>query len=294
MGEKMKYKIFADVSTDINLEGINEGAISFIPMEYSLGADMRTCSGPETRETLKLFYDGQRSGDLTKTSQITPFMYAEYVDEAMKEGFSVLYLCLSSGLSSTFQSALMAQEELKEKYPDLDFLPVDTLSATGGMGVLAERAIRNQENGMSLMDNYNDMLASAKRVKAWFLVQDLMYLKRGGRISGATAIVGTALNITPILRILKDGKLDTIQKKRGTKAAIKYLLEMFDKSFDGNMDDVVYVIDADCSEIGEQLEAELLAKYPNLKVKRNGLTPIIGAHTGPGMAAICHMGIEEV
>lgn len=290
----MKYKIFTDVSTDINLEGIEDGAISFIPMEYSLGSEMRKCTGPETRETLKLFYDGQRNGDFTKTSQISPYLYSEYLDEAFSQGYSVLYLCLSSGLSSTFQSALLAKEELKEKYPNQEFLPVDTLSATGGMGVLVERAIRNQANGMSLEENYNDMLAASKRVKAWFLVQDLMYLKRGGRISSATAIVGTALNITPILRILKDGKLDTIQKKRGTKMAVKYLLEMFDKSFDGNMEDIVYVVDADCEEIGEMLKTELLNKYPDLKVKRCGLTPIIGAHTGPGMAAICHMGIEEI
>lgn len=286
----MKYKIFTDVSADVDMANIPDGMLSFIPMEYSLGSDMRTCSQPENRDTLKLFYDGQRNGDLTKTSQISPFMYSEYLDKTFMDGYSVLYLCLSSGLSSTYQSALMAKDDLKEKYPNQDFCPVDSLAATGGMGVLVERAIRNQQAGMSLEENVKDITEASKRIRLWFMVPDLMYLKRGGRVSSATAIVGTALNITPILKVNEEGKLDTIMKKRGQKLAMKALIDLFDENFDGNMDDVVYVMDADVIETGDALAAELKEKYPNLTIRRSGLSPIIGAHTGPGMAAICHLG----
>lgn len=285
-----KYVICMDVSGDVNESYAKEHDLKFIPMQYSLGNEMRTCKGMEKPEILKAFYNGQRNGDLTKTSQISPYMYEEYLDEYMKQGYSVLYLCLSSGLSSTYNSACLAKEELKEKYPDLNFYPVDSLAATGGMGVLIERAIRNQENGMSLEENYKDVVAATKRIKHWFLVQDLMYLKRGGRVNAATAVVGSMLNIKPILKINEVGKLDTISKKRGNKAAVAALLEYFKENFDENLEDVIYVLDADDKKLSDLLEQEIKKLYPNATVRRNILCPIIGAHTGPGMAAICHMG----
>lgn len=284
-----KYIICADVSTDIDINVYKSSELAFVPMDYSMGEEMRTCTGPETRETLKKFYDGQRNGDLTKTSQITPYMYQEIFSKYMEQGYSVLYLCLSSGLSSTYQSSLMAKDALKEEYPDLDLYSVDSLAATGGMGVLAERAIRNLRNGMSIEDNSEDLKTAASRIKHWFMVKDLQYLKRGGRISSATAIIGSALNIIPILEINKEGKLDTIDKKRGIKMACSSLVSHFKESYDEDSGDVIYVIDADTAETGDMLESEIKALYPNAVVRRSGLSPIIGAHTGPNMAAICHI-----
>lgn len=285
-----KYLICMDVSGDVDTAVAEQYDLKFIPMEYSLGNEMRVCHGPESPEVLKLFYDGQRNGDLTKTSQISPYMYEEYLEPYFKDGYSVLYLCLSSGLSSTFQSACVAKENLKEKYPSQDFCPVDTLAATGGMGILAERAIRNQEAGMSIEENYENLVSASKRLKHWFLVQDLMYLKRGGRVGATTAAVGTVLNIKPILKIDEYGKLVTIAKKRGNKAAVLELVENFKKSYDENPEDVIYIIDADTKELGDLLEDEVKKLYPAAVVRRSTLCPIIGAHTGPGMAAICHLG----
>lgn len=286
----MKYLIFMDVSGDINIEAAGAQKLKFIPMEYSLGDEMRTCEGMENSDILKKFYDGQRNGDLTKTSQISPYLYEQYLEPYFEQGYSVLYLCLSSGLSSTFQSACMARTSLKEKYPQQDFYPVDSLSATGGMGVLAERALRNKNNGMELEENYEDLCQAAKHMKHWFMVQDLMYLKRGGRISAATAVVGSALNVKPILKIDENGKLETFAKKRGNKAAVKALLENFSSSYDEKSGDVIYIIDADAQDMGDYLEAEVKKLYSEAVVRRSMLSPIIGAHTGPGMAAICHMG----
>ncbi|MDE6047470.1 MAG: DegV family protein, partial [Anaeroplasmataceae bacterium] len=148
-----KYVILMDVSGDIEQASVDKWDLKFIPMQYSLGDEMRTSNGPEAEDVLKLFYDGQRNGDLTKTSQITPFQYEEYFEPYLKEGFSVLYLCLSSGLSSTYSAACLAKESLKEKYPDLDVYPIDTLAATGGMGVIAEIALKNREKGLSIEEN---------------------------------------------------------------------------------------------------------------------------------------------
>ena len=286
----MKYLIFTDVSTDIDLNFVEEGTLKFVPMEYSLGESMRECHGPENRDLLKQFYDGQRNGDLTRTSQISPYNYEEFLTPFFEEGYSALYLSLSSGLSSTFQSALVAKASLEEKFEGQFFMPVDSLAATGGMGVLTERALKNQKSGMSLMDNYEDLVAASHKIKHWFLVQDLMYLKRGGRVSATTAVVGTALNIVPILKIDEIGKLENFAKKRGTKLAANALIEYFKDTYDSSSDDVIYVIDADNPETGDYIKDDILKLYPDAKVRRTGLSPIIGAHTGPGMVAVCHIG----
>ena len=217
-------------------------------------------------------------------------MYEEFFSPYMEKGISVLYLALSSGLSSTYNSALMARENLKEKYPNAEFVPVDSLGGTGGIGVLAERALRNSQKGMTIAENRADLVNAAKKIKHWFLVQDLNYLKRGGRVSAATAFVGSALNIKPILKIDEEGKLITFAKKRGNSAAAAELMEKFKESYDQSGDDVIYVVDADDRELGDTLKAEVLKLYPNRIVRRCTLSPIIGAHTGPGMATICHMG----
>lgn len=287
----MKYLIFADASADIDKNFGDENDIHYIPMEYSLGDDMRTCKGVEPEEIMKAFYNGQRKGDFTKTSQISPYLYREYLEPYFKEGYSVLYLCLSSGLSSTYQSALLAKEELKEDYPDLDFYPIDTLAATGGMGVLAEHAVRNLKAGMTIEENYNDLVKCTANIRHWFMVEDLMYLKRGGRVSATTAVVGSALNIKPILKIDENGKLVTIAKKRGNKAAMGELVELFKNNYDESAkDDVISIVHADAAEGAEEIKNKLLEIYPGLTIRIGYLSPIIGAHTGPGMIAICHMG----
>lgn len=286
----MDYVIIMDVSGDIDKSFALENGLEFIPMEYSVGDEMRTCTGPEPVNKIQEFYNGQRGGDLTRTSQISPYMYESYLKPYFEEGKSVLYLCLSGGLSSTFNSACNAKEYFREKYPDLGFYPVDTLAATGGMGVLAERAIRNKAQGMTIEQNYKDLTEAVKNIYHWFVVEDLMYLKRGGRVSAATAFVGTALNIKPILIINKEGRLDTVNKKRGNKAACKCLLAEFSSRFDPTSGDVVYVIDADDEEKGSYLAAEIAKLYPRAVIRRSSLSPIIGAHTGPGMAAICFIG----
>ena len=200
------YIICMDASGDIIKEAASKNGIEFVPMEYSLGDEMRTSRGCESEELLKKFYDGQRNGDMTKTSQISPYMYEEYFRQFLKNGKSILYFCLSSGLSSTYQSSILAAENLKEEYPDVEVLPVDTLAATGGIGLLVEKAIENRTSGMDIHENFESVKALVPYLRHFFMVQDLMYLKRGGRVSAATAIVGSALNIKPILKIDENGK----------------------------------------------------------------------------------------
>ncbi len=285
-----KYVILMDVSGDFSSEMLKKWDLKFIPMEYSLGDEMRTSVGIEDALVMKKFYDGQRKGDLTKTSQITPYLYEQYFEPYLKDGYSILYLCLSSGLSSTYNAALLAKNNLKEKYPDLDVYPVDSLSATGGMGVLIEEALRNRENGMSLEENKNKIESLVPYVNCYFFVQDLMYLKRGGRISATSAVFASVLNIKPILKIDEVGKLTTIAKKHGNKAAIHNLFERFKAGFDESLSNVVYIANADCRELAEILEKNIKEEFPNVEIRIVTLSPIIAAHTGPGMLAVCYLG----
>lgn len=284
------YIICMDASGDIIKEKADENGIEFVPMEYSLGEAMRTSQGCESEELLKKFYDGQRNGDMTKTSQISPFMYEEYFKQFLKNGKSILYFCLSSGLSSTYQSSILAAENLKEEYPDAEVLPVDTLAATGGIGLLVEKAIENKKNGMDIHENLESVQALVPYLRHFFMVQDLMYLKRGGRVSAATAIVGSALNIKPILKIDENGKLTTIDKKRGNKAAMSALFTYFKENYNPKLGNTIYICDGDTPDLAKSLTAKVQEAVPGIIIRRMMLSPIIGAHTGPGMLSMILLG----
>ncbi len=290
----MSYDIFSDVSLDIDEAFLEQNDVRFVPMEYMLGEDVFHCERPESDEMMHNYYDRLRQAVPTRTSQIAPFHYVSVFEPYVKENKSVLYLSLSSGLSNTYESAQMAVEMLKESYEEVKVEVVDSLGATGGMGLLIEAACRNREKGMSLSENAAWLRENVNRVNYWFKVEDLMYLKRGGRISAATAVIGTALNIKPILTIKGDGKLDTIAKKRGDSLALKYMTELFADSFDESFGNTVYICCADCRDNAEKLKKLVLDLHPELTVKITMLSPIIGAHTGPDMLSLIHFGKARV
>lgn len=290
----MNYEIFSDVSLDIDKTFMEQNEIRFVPMEYMLGEDTFHCERPESDEMMHEYYDKLRQAIPTRTSQIAPFHYVSVFEPYVKEKKPILYLSLSSGLSNTYESAQMAVEMLKESYKEVNVEVVDSLGATGGMGLLTEAACRNREAGMSLAENAAWLRENANRINYWFKVEDLMYLKRGGRISAATAVIGTALNIKPILTIKGDGKLDTIAKKRGDNFALKYMIELFSESFDRNFGDTVYICCADCKSNAEKLKQMVLECQPGLTVKITMLSPIIGAHTGPDMLSLIHFGKARI
>lgn len=290
----MSYEIFADVSIDIDMEMAKKYDVKYVPMEYVLGNDTFYCTEPESNEMMHHYYEKLRHKMETRTSQITPFHYVEIFEPLVKEGKAILYLSLSSGLSNTYESALMAAKQLSEDYENVQIEVIDSLGATGGMGLLIESACRNREAGMSLQENAAWMRANANKVNLWFKVEDLMYLMRGGRVSATTAVLGTALNIKPVLNVNAAGKLDTVAKKRGNKLAVKYILEQFESGFDPAFGNVVYISCADCMKDAEELKKMVLEIRPELEVRITMLSPIIGAHTGPDMLALIYYGTPRI
>ena len=287
---EQSYMIFSDISADIPADYAKENGIRFISMQYSLGEENRVCEGIEEDEVLKRFYDGQRNGDLTRTSQISPQIYMDVFTPVLEEGKDILYLSLSSGLSSTYQSSCLAAGELKEQFPEREIVCVDSLAATGGMGLLLEAAVQNRKEGMSPAENGKWLEENRLKVCHWFMVEDLMYLKRGGRVSAATAVVGSALNIKPVLKIEEDGTLKNFAKARGTKRALNSLVEYYEAASDKKAGERVYIMHADSLENAEYLEEKVKQINPQCSVTKMMLSPIIGAHTGPGMCAVVHFG----
>ena len=285
----MSYLIVMDASADIDSKVFIEEDIRFIPMQYSLNEEMRESKGIESEELLKSFYDSQRSGELTKTTQITPYQYINFFSKLLNEGYSILYLSLSSGLSSTYQSAMLAASELNDEHKDEKVYVVDSLGATGGIGVLLELACKYRKEGKSIEENCALLNNAKLKLHHFFMVQDLMYLKRGGRVSGATAVVGTVLGIKPILKIDENGKLVNFTKRRGNKLALEELAKLFNENYELN-DYPIYIVDGDAKELGDFLASEIKKLIPEAVVKRNMLSPIIGAHTGPGLVAVCFIG----
>ena len=285
----MSYLIVMDASADIDSKVFLEEDIRFIPMQYSLNEEMRESKGIESEELLKSFYDSQRSGELTKTTQITPYQYINFFSKLLNEGYSILYLSLSSGLSSTYQSAMLAASELNDEHKDEKVYVVDSLGATGGIGVLLELACKYRKEGKSIEENCALLNNAKLKLHHFFMVQDLMYLKRGGRVSGATAVVGTVLGIKPILKIDENGKIVSFTKRRGNKLALEELAKLFNENYELN-DSPIYVVDGDAKELGDFLASEIKKLIPEAVVKRNMLSPIIGAHTGPGLVAVCFIG----
>ena len=284
------YVIYTDTSADVNKEFTLNNELLFVPMTYTLGEEERVCRGMEDEDLLKKFYDGQRSGDLTHTSQITPQQYIDTFEKHLAQGESVIYLSLSSGLTKTFDSVRIAKMDMDEKYPDAKIYPVDTLSATGGMGLLAELAVENKKSGMSAAENAANLEEMSHKVCHIFMVEDLIYLKRGGRISAATAVVGTVMNIKPILVIDREGRLITVAKKRGEKLALRELMTRYLDSRDTRYGNHVYITHADSGERPAILEDMLKRHDSSVSYTEMYLSPIIGAHTGPGMVAIIFFG----
>ena len=284
------YVICIDASVDIDQKYIEDNNIVIIPMKYILGETEHLMENRLSDAQLLDFYNAMRGGEMTHTSQITPYFYQQVFRREASSGRDILYISLSGGLSSTCSSARTAAEEIEEDFPELEIEIVDSLAATGGMGLLLMSAVKARQDGVSLSENAKALRENALRICHWFLVDDLKYLRRGGRISAATAVAGTVLNIKPILKIADDGTLISVAKKRGLAKASSFLTECYEAAVDRSLPKNVIIAHADCASVAEAMKKRVLAATPDADVLICGLGPVIGAHTGPGMLAVIHWG----
>ena len=239
---------------------------------------------------IRELYDALRAGESAKTAAVNPDTWARAMEPVLQQGKDALVLAFSSGLSTTYQSAVIAMGDLLEKYPDRKIRVVDTRAASLGQGLLVWHACRKRDEGLD-MEQVADWVEEHKlHLCHWFTVDDLMYLKRGGRISAATAIVGTMLGIKPVMHMDDDGHLINMSKARGRKASIQAVAEKMGQLGLPGENKTVFICHGDCLEDARYLEKLVREKYGVEEVFIGYTGAVIGSHSGPGTLALFFLG----
>ncbi len=286
----MPYQIFSDATADAcpsMMAGLPP--VTIIPMEVTLGDEPYTY-GPGGNLTVEQFYAAQRAGKFASTSQINPLVYRKAFEESRKAGLDVLYLCFSSGLSGTIERARQCMRELAEEYPQRKLICVDTLCASAGEGFIVCEALRRQAEGMSMEALAAWVKENRLRVCHWFTVDTFDHLRHGGRVSGAAAVIGTALQIKPLLHVDDTGHLQVMGKPRGRRKAIETKLSFMRQGWRPDLGKMVIVGHGDCPADAQLLKDAIAAGFPEADIHIVPIGPIIGAHTGPDMLAIIYWG----
>ena len=283
----MGYQIITDTCCDFPARMYEELDLRVVPLSVSFrGQDVFEYD----EAWLKNLFDGLREGEKTSTSAANPEQWAKAMEPVLAEGQDVLVLAFSSGLSTTYQSAVIAAEELREKYPQRKLLVVDTLAASLGQGLLVYYACRKRDEGLSLEELAAWCEEYKFRLCHWFTVDDLMYLKRGGRVSAATALVGTMLQIKPVLHVDNEGHLINVSKVRGRKASIDALAKKLGETGIPGANNTVFICHGDCHGDAQLLENLVKEKYGVKNVFTYYVGAVIGSHSGPGTLALFFLG----
>ena len=286
-----EYVIVTDSSCDLSDTMVRELNISVLPLSFHLGEETYQ-DYPDNRDmSPKDFYDKIRAGAMPTTSAVNPEQYIDHLTPILEEGKDVLILAFSSGLSTTCQSAKIAAAELGEKYPERKIYVVDTLSASLGQGLLCWYAAQKRLAGES-MEAVRDWCEENKlHLCHWFTVDDLMHLKRGGRVSAVTAIAGTMLQIKPVLHMDDEGHLINMGKARGRKASLDALAAKVGELGTAPGEQPLMLIShSDCEHDAQYVADRVKENYGVGEIRLNNIGPVIGAHTGPGCVALFFLG----
>ena len=283
----MSYKIITDTCCDFPAHMYEELNLGVVPLSVLYKGEYYNSY---SEQWLKDLFDGLRNGESASTSAINPDGWASAMEPTLAGGEDVLVLAFSSGLSATYQSAVIAADELAEKYPDRKIRVVDTLCASLGQGLLVWYACQKRDAGLTLDEVANWVEENKLHLCHWVIADDLMHLKRGGRVSAATAIAGTVLQIKPVIHVNDEGKLINVGKARGRKAAIKTLCDKVGELGIPGANDTIFICHGDCLEDAQVLESMLKEKYGTKKVFIYYIGAVIGAHAGPGTMAVFFLG----
>ena len=285
------FTIVTDSSADLPAGLVQELGVEVIPLAFTIqGKTYRNY--PDDREMdPKAFYQMFRSGEVATTSAANAFEFTSTVEPILQAGRDVLILAFSSGLSTTCQSAQLAAQELSEKYPERKVYVVDTLAASLGQGLLVWLAAQEKNEGRDIEEVREWVEENKLRLCHWFTVDDLHFLKRGGRISAATAVVGSMLSIKPVLHVDDEGHLINVGKARGRAASLTALV---DKMEETAIDvDTVFISHGDWLADAEKVKAMVEERFGTQKVVINHIGPVIGAHSGPGTLALFFLGTQR-
>lgn len=283
-------------TADMPYEYFKEKNIPYICFKYILDGQEYSDDLGQTI-SFEEYYNKINEGAMPTTSQVNVGQYIEFFEPFLKDGKDILHISFSSGLSGSYNSAMIATEELLEKYPDRKIFLVDSLSASSGYGLFVDILVDKKNSGMVIDDVYAEAKELRNHIQHWILSTDLTHLKRGGRISSASAIVGSLLNICPLINVNIDGKLIPRKKIRGKKQAIKEMIQIMETHAKNGVN---YSGKCFISHSASYNDAKILAdiieekfKSLNGKVMINNIGTVIGAHTGPGTVAVYFEGDKK-
>ena len=284
------FHLISDSSCDLPLEILEELDIKIFPLPFYFGSEEFEDDKTEKQITNKDFYKRMRAGEVATTSAISLGVVEEYFEDKAQKGEAVLYIAFSSGLSNTCNTGILAMNAVKERHPDAKIYVVDSLAASLGQGLLVYLCAKKAEEGASI-EEVRDYAEEIKlHICHFFTVDDLMFLKRGGRISAATALVGGLLNIKPMLHTDDEGHLVSIGKARGRKASIAGLAASLEGNELPDTKEVAFICHGDCIEDAELLKSILIKDHGFKKVVIGYTGPVIASHSGPGTLALFYVG----
>lgn len=292
----MSFKILTDTSSNLPLHLLEAADVSQVPFSYYPKDDpsrLMHCMDIDNFDG-KAYYGGIREGTLYNTSQIAPQTYYDAIAPYAEQGIDVLYIGMSSGISGSYHSSEIAKGMLEEAYPGRKFYMLDTKAASLGEGIPVLRAIELRREGKSIDECYEAITELSKRVYQVFTVDDLRHLQRTGRLSNAARILGTLLNIKPILKGNEFGQIVNIEKVRGSARALKALAEKYNTLVHNPEEQVVGIAHADNPEGAAQLAAMLRESKPPKEILTVCYEPVTGAHVGPGTVALFFLGDSGV
>ena len=285
------YQIVTDSACDIKPQMLEQWGVKLIELNFRFDGEDKEYFNSEMDITV--FYNKMREGATAKTSAINPEGFMNTFETLLQEGKDVLYIGFSSGLSTTYHSATIAAQELQEKYPQRKILTVDSLAASAGQGMLVYFAVQKQRAGCTLQEAADFVKEQLPKLCHWFTVDDLVYLKRGGRVSPTVAFVGAVLGIKPILHVDDAGKLISVSKVKGRKTSLTTLAAKYEELAESGGEGTVYISHGDCLSDAQALAQMLQDKHGVTVEIITDVGAVIGAHSGPGTLALFFLGSER-
>lgn len=279
------FTLVSDATLDLPYDIVEKYQIEVVPMAFDLDGQEIMHYPDERNMSIEDFYQALKKGKTSSTSQINPTMYVDFFTPILQKGQDILYIAFTSGLSGTYQSALIAKEMLLEDFPERRIEVVDSLCASAGQGYLIYLVAKKMQEGMNLDSLIVWTTENRSKIAHWFTVEDLFHLNRGGRLSTAEAIMGTALKIKPIISLDEQGKLYVADKVRGNKKAIDYMIKKIDETID-RQEGSLFIGHGDAIERANELKEKIIEKTGITDITITKIGPVIGSHTGPGMCAV--------
>lgn len=285
------YIIFADSACDIGPETLEKWNVKYACLTLHFEDD-----GIEMKDSdidPHVFYEKMRAGRVARTAAANMATFKDLFEKELLNGNDILYIGFSSGLSTTYNSGAMAAAELREKYPERKIITIDSLCASTGFGLLVYLAVQKKESGASIDETADYVKERIPHICHWFTVDDLKYLKRGGRISPTAALVGGILGIKPVMHTDINGKLTNVSKVRGRKAAVKALADKYGELAEHPGRGPIFICNGDCPEDVEMLKEILRDRFGADVDMVTPTGPVIGSHSGPGTLALFFEGAER-